>query len=60
MDPMLSRRSPGGQGKHAKMDSGPIYWAGIALLVAEETWIRLRIPTKSIQATLEKAIANKG
>lgn len=38
----------------------PAFWAGIALLVAEETWIRLRIPTKSVKATLEKAIAKEG
>jgi hypothetical protein len=38
----------------------PVFWAGMALLVAEETWIRLRIPTESVKTALEKAIAGKG
>ena len=39
---------------------GPIYWAGIGLLFAEEFWARLHVSAKSVKAGLEKAVSKEG
>lgn len=38
---------------------GLVFWAGLGLMLAEETWVRLKIQTESIKQTLEGMIAKK-
>jgi hypothetical protein len=36
---------------------GLVFWVGLGLVLAEETWVRLKIQTESVKKTLEAMIS---